>query len=59
LRQLVEHAKPDVVVNAVAYTAVDKAVSERELAFLINASAVEALAQTCKNKCLIIRKLNE
>ena len=48
LRQLVEHAKPDVVVNAVAYTAVDKAESERELAFLINASAVEALAQTCK-----------
>jgi dTDP-4-dehydrorhamnose reductase len=48
LRQLVDHLKPDVVVNAVAYTAVDKAESERELAFLINASAVEVLAQTCK-----------
>ena len=30
-------ARPDVIVSAAAYTAVDKAESERELAFAINA----------------------
>lgn len=36
---------PDVVVNAAAYTAVDKAEDEPELAFAVNAAACEALAQ--------------
>lgn len=38
--------RPDVIVNAAAYTAVDKAESERELAFLINHKSVEALARS-------------
>ncbi|KAA3652767.1 MAG: dTDP-4-dehydrorhamnose reductase [Proteobacteria bacterium] len=39
---------PDVIVNAAAYTAVDKAESEPELAHRINAEAVGALADTAR-----------
>ena len=38
-------AQADVVINAAAYTAVDKAESERETAFAINALAPTAMAQ--------------
>lgn len=40
----------DVVVNATAYTAVDKAESERDLAYAINAAGVGRLAAACKAK---------
>jgi dTDP-4-dehydrorhamnose reductase len=45
LRDLVLAAKPDVIVNAAAYTAVDKAESEPALAHAINATAPAILAQ--------------
>lgn len=48
LRATVQSIRPDVIVNAAAYTAVDKAETERETAFLINAQAVEVLAQEAK-----------
>ena len=48
LRQTIQTMQPDVIVNAVAYTAVDKAESERESAFLCNATAVDAIAQEAK-----------
>jgi dTDP-4-dehydrorhamnose reductase len=41
----VDSAGPDVVVNAAAYTAVDRAEDEPDLAFAINAAACEALAK--------------
>lgn len=47
LPTLVEEIAPDIVVNAAAYTAVDRAESEREIAFRINAEALETLATTC------------
>jgi dTDP-4-dehydrorhamnose reductase len=40
----------DVVINATAYTAVDKAESEQDLARQINAQSVAALAQTCSER---------
>lgn len=49
LRAIVQSIHPDVIVNAAAYTAVDKAQTECETAFLINAQAVEVLAQEAKN----------
>jgi len=44
---LIERIAPDAVVNAAAYTAVDRAEDEPELAFRINAEAPRALADAC------------
>jgi len=48
IRDAVRTAKPDVVVNAAAYTAVDKAEAERDLAFAVNAVAPGILAEEAK-----------
>jgi dTDP-4-dehydrorhamnose reductase len=40
--------KPDLVINAAAYTAVDKAESDSENAFLVNQQGAKNLAQACK-----------
>jgi dTDP-4-dehydrorhamnose reductase len=44
----VQKVAPDLVVNAAAYTAVDKAEQEPELAYQINAHAPAAMAAACK-----------
>lgn len=44
---ILERVSPDVVVNATAYTAVDRAEDEPELAFLANAEAPAELARLC------------
>lgn len=43
--ETVRRVKPDVIVNAAAHTAVDKAESERDFAQLLNATSVEAIAK--------------
>jgi dTDP-4-dehydrorhamnose reductase len=48
IRRAVREAKPDVIVNAAAYTAVDKAESEPELAMRINGEAPGILAEEAK-----------
>ena len=47
IKQTVSQFKPNVVVNATAYTAVDQAESERDQADLINHLAVKHLAEQC------------
>lgn len=45
LRKIIQQIKPDIIVNAVAYTAVDKAEEEERLALLINAESPKVLSQ--------------
>lgn len=46
--------QPNIIVNATAYTAVDKAESEKELADLINHKAVAHLAQLCQQQNILL-----
>ena len=45
LATFLHHRKPDLIINAAAYTAVDRAESEVDLAFAINAKAPELMAR--------------
>jgi dTDP-4-dehydrorhamnose reductase len=47
LPALIERIAPDIVVNAAAYTAVDKAESDRDAAFRANAEAPARIAEAC------------
>jgi dTDP-4-dehydrorhamnose reductase len=48
LRQLIRDIQPAILVNATAYTAVDRAESEAELAFSVNAQAPAVMAEEVK-----------
>jgi dTDP-4-dehydrorhamnose reductase len=49
IRQVLNRYQPQVIINAAAYTSVDKAESERELAFAINAKAPQVMAHYIAN----------
>ena len=49
LRAAVRDWAPDIVVNAAAYTAVDRAEDEPDRAFAVNAMAPAALAEACRD----------
>src|SRR5688500_10282102 len=47
---MMEEIEPDVLVNCAAYTAVDKAETEKEMAYAINSEAVGFMAAACIRK---------
>lgn len=55
IRSLFAQEKFDYCINCAAYTAVDKAETDKENAFLVNAEAVKYLAEACKeNETILI-----
>jgi dTDP-4-dehydrorhamnose reductase len=46
-KKCIQHFQPKAVINAAAYTAVDRAEEEEGLAFVINADAPTVMAQSC------------
>ena len=48
VNKVISDFKPDIVINAAAHTAVDKAETEEELATAINVDGVRYLAQACE-----------
>ncbi|MCX8061892.1 MAG: dTDP-4-dehydrorhamnose reductase [Anaerolineales bacterium] len=55
IRPLIREVKPNVLINAAAYTAVDRAESEGDLALKINAEAPRVMAEECASlKALLL-----
>jgi dTDP-4-dehydrorhamnose reductase len=50
VKKIIALHQPDLVINAAAYTAVDKAESEQDKAFAVNDTGAKNLANTCKEK---------
>lgn len=55
IRMLIEKVQPDIIVNPAAYTEVDKAESEPDLAYAVNALAPQVLAEeAAKRDALLV-----
>lgn len=50
IRTLIDSARPDIIVNAAAYTMVDRAETERDLAYAVNAAAPEVMAREAERR---------
>jgi dTDP-4-dehydrorhamnose reductase len=50
VRHIIDHHYPSLVINAAAYTNVDRAETEQTLAFAVNQTGPANLAQTCAEK---------
>ena len=53
--KIIKDIQPNIIINAAAYTAVDKAEVNKEKAYLLNETAVQNLSNTCKDlSCWLI-----
>lgn len=58
VKEIIATVKPDVIINAAAYTAVDKAESETDKAMQVNAEGVKYLAQAAKQQGALLVHLS-
>ncbi len=58
VKEMIATVKPDVIINAAAYTAVDKAESETDKAMQVNAEGVKYLAQAAKQQGALLVHLS-
>lgn len=58
IHQFMQTNRPQVVINAAAYTQVDKAEEDKALAHLVNAEAVRHLAQQCRQHNALLLHLS-
>ena len=49
IRTKIQREKPDIIINAAAYTAVDRAEQEKDIAFAVNFQGVKELAREAKS----------
>ncbi|WP_444939905.1 dTDP-4-dehydrorhamnose reductase [Microbulbifer sp. ZKSA004] len=49
VQSVLQKIRPDIVINTAAYTAVDRAEQEQDIAYAINSKGAENLAKTCKD----------
>ncbi len=54
IREVIQETGPEVVINAAAYTLVDKAETEKDTARAVNATAVGVIAACCKNSNTVL-----
>jgi len=54
IKQCIISSKPDCIINAAAYTEVDKAEKEKDLAYIINHDAVFEIAELCKKSNILL-----
>ncbi len=58
ISETLAYEKPDIVINAAAFTHVDRAESEADMAFAINAAGAEAVARACDARRLPLINLS-
>jgi dTDP-4-dehydrorhamnose reductase len=52
IQHALDHYQPDAIINTAAYTAVDKAESDIDLAMLVNSQGARLLAQACQEAAI-------
>jgi dTDP-4-dehydrorhamnose reductase len=58
LQKVFAQHKPEIVINAAAYTAVDRAEQEPEIAFSVNRDAVGSLAEICASQSIALIQIS-
>lgn len=58
IKQCIDSTRPDCIINTAAYTAVDKAEKEKDLAWRINRDAVIEIAELCRKNNIFLTHIS-